>query len=97
MERAFGRLKTKLLGMTKFNSIEHAKIKMSDCIITTTEKTVNWGDEKILIPKGTGGLVCEVYTEGAILAEVGDNKKLPWILATFYDGEYKKNDQLTSH
>ena len=63
---------------------------MGDCIITMVDKTVDWGDEKIFAPKGTIGLVCEVYEENAVLAEIGDNKSTPWILATFYEGEYEK-------
>lgn len=66
------------------------EIKMGDCIIATIDKTVGWGRERIFIPKGTIGLVCEVYEENAVLAEVGDNKSMPWILATFYEGEYEK-------
>ncbi len=69
------------------------EIKMGDCMITTIDKTVDWGREKIFVPKGTKGLVCEVYEESAILAEIGDNKKMPWILATFYDGEYTRLDE----
>ena len=66
------------------------EIKMGDCIIATIDKTVGWGRERIFVPKGTIGLVCEVYEENAVLAEVGDNKNMPWILATFYEGEYEK-------
>ena len=66
---------------------------MGDCIITTVDKTIDWGDEKIFVPKGTIDLTCEVYEEGAILAEVGDNVKMPWILATLYEGEYEKREK----
>ena len=66
------------------------EIKMGDCIITTIDKTLDWGREKIFVPKGTKGLVCEAYEEGAILAEVGDNVSMPWIFGTFYEGEYEK-------
>ena len=65
-------------------------IEMGDCIITTVDKVLDWGDEKIFFPKGTIGLTCEVYEEGAILAEIGDNVSKPWILGTFYAGEYEK-------
>ncbi len=43
MERAFRR---KSHGMTKFNSVERMKIKIGDCITTSTEKTVDWGKRK---------------------------------------------------
>lgn len=62
------------------------KIKMGDCIITTVDKILDWGDEKIFVPKGTIGLTCEVYNEGVILAEVGDDVSMPWIFGTFYEG-----------
>lgn len=65
-------------------------ITIGECIITTIDKTVDWGREKIFIPKGTIGLVCETYEKGTILVEIGDNKNIPWILATLYDGEYEK-------
>ena len=66
------------------------EIEMGDCIITTVDKVLDWGDEKIFFPKGTIGLTCEVYEKGAILAEVGDNVSKPWIFGTFYAGEYEK-------
>lgn len=69
------------------------EIKMSDCIITMIDKTLDWGDKKIFVPKGTIGLACEVYDEGAILVEVGDNVSMPWIFGTFYEGEYTKFDK----
>ncbi len=66
------------------------EIKMGDAIITKVDKNINWGDDTIFVPKGTVGLVCEVYDEGAILAEIGDNKSIPWVFDTFYEGEYEK-------
>ncbi len=66
------------------------EIKMGDRIITMVDKTANWGRRKDFIPKGTVGLTCEIYEEGAILVGVGDGKSTPWIFDTFYECEYDK-------
>lgn len=63
------------------------EIKVGDIIRTSVDKETKW-NEKFLFPKGSRGLVCEVYEDGAILVETED--KYPFALVSCAKGEYEK-------
>lgn len=62
---------------------------MGDNIRTLVDKNAPWGAETIFVPKGTIGLVCEVYKgDEAILVETPDT--MPFALVLYEKGEYEK-------
>lgn len=63
------------------------EIKAGDIIRTLVDKEAKW-DEKFIFPKGSRGLVCEVYEDGAILVETED--KYPFALVSYEKKEYEK-------
>ncbi len=66
--------------------------KMGDVIKTLVEKEAEWDDEKFIVPKGSRGLVCEVYEGGALLVETSELDHLPFALVLYEKGEYEKVD-----
>lgn len=68
------------------------EIKMGDYAKTLIDKPSYWGDVDFIVPKGSKGLVCEVFEDGAILLEMDSLKEIPFALVTFEKGEYEKTD-----
>ena len=53
------------------------KIKIGDSVETLVDKTFEEGiDKKVFIPKGTNGLVCEIY-DGWALIEIYNQHDAP--------------------
>lgn len=66
------------------------EIKMGDIIKTLIEKKTYWGKMDFIVPKGSNGVVCEVYEDGEILIETIQGSGLPFALVEYKKGEYEK-------
>ncbi len=66
------------------------EIKIGDTIKTLIEKKTYWGKIDFIVPKGTNGIVCEVYDDGEILIETLIDSGLPFALVEYKKGEYEK-------
>ena len=66
------------------------EMKMGDYVKTLVDKEARWGDDRFMVPKGTGGLVCEVYEGDAVFCEIGGDDGLPFALVLYEKGEYEK-------
>ncbi len=62
---------------------------MGDVIKTLVEKEAEWDDKTFRVPKGSRGLVCEVYEDGTLLIETSVSDNLPFALILYEKGEYE--------
>ena len=65
-------------------------MKMGDYVKTLVDKEARWGDDRFMVPKGTHGLVCEVFEGDAVHIELAEDSGLPFALVTYRKGEYEK-------
>ncbi len=63
---------------------------MGDVIKTLVEKEEEWDGKTFTVPKGSRGLVCEVYEGKAVLVETSELDGLPFALVLYEEGEYEK-------
>lgn len=68
------------------------EMKMGDYVKTLVDKEARWGDDRFMVPKGTHGLVCEVFEGDAVHIELAEDSGLPFALVTYRKGEYEKVD-----
>ena len=66
------------------------EMKMGDYVKTLVDKEARWGDDRFMVPKGTHGLVCEVFEGDAVHIELAEDSGLPFALVTYRKGEYEK-------
>ena len=66
------------------------EMKMGDYVKTLIDKETHWGSDRFMVPKGTGGLVCEVYEGDAVEIELAEDSGLPFALVLYKKGEYEK-------
>lgn len=69
------------------------EIEMGDVIITLVDKKTYWGDDAFTVPKGSYGLVCETYEDGAVMIETIKGTGLPFGLVEYEKSEYEKVDK----
>jgi len=66
-------------------------MEIGTCVVTLTDKLATDGLNKVFIPKGTNGTVCEVYDDYALVEIWGEHApKGVWGVYDFYLTEIKE-------